>query len=89
MVCTNEANVERFKKYFDENQLHRLFVEHQTLSGGPIEAYQTLFGQYSSNELVNRRELLILDTNVDNFENKKVEISIKIKNIDSLEIRQF
>jgi hypothetical protein len=89
MVSTSEANVKRFSKYFHEDQLHRMFIEHQTLNGGPIEAYQAVFGQHSTNNLVNRKSLLILDTNFDNFENSNVEIKIKVKNIESLEVRQF
>jgi hypothetical protein len=33
--------------------------------------------------------LLILDTNLDNFENENVSISIKVKNVEQLEVRQF
>lgn len=89
MICTNEENIKRFMKYFHESELRSNLVKYQTLNGGPIEAYQTHFGSHAANQLLNSKELLILDTNASNFENKTASISIKIRNIETLEVRQF
>jgi hypothetical protein len=89
MICTNEENIKRFMKYFHESELRSNLVKYQTLMGGPIEAYQTHFGSHAANQLLNSKELLILDTNASNFENKTASISIKIRNIETLEVRQF
>lgn len=89
MLCTNEENVKRFIKYFHESELRSNLVKYQTLQGGPIEAYQTHFGSHSANQLLNSKELLILDTNASSYENKTAAVSIKVRNIETLEVRQF
>jgi hypothetical protein len=39
--------------------------------------------------MLQKKELLIVDTNLNNFDESNVEINLRVKNVESLEVRQF
>ena len=91
-VVVSEEAINQLQTHFNRKNLKGKYLTQQLLAGGSIEAYAEHFGQHSTDALVNKKELEIVsgaDKRVQINHKTPIEISLKIKNIEKLEVRQY
>ena len=89
-LLTTEEALKKYRAYFSEEILEKILQRNLIKNGASLDRYRALVGDRKADELVNLKYLRLIPQNLSDFTNEeKIVLTLKIKNIAKLEIREY
>ena len=88
-LVVNKSTIEAYTVFFEEDYLEKLYYTHLARDGGSLERLKNYLAPSELAELENRVKLQLSERNLSSFNKNDIELSILVKNVPKLEIREY
>lgn len=89
-LIVNKKAVKEWKNYLGVKKLEKRLAIYKVKNGGPMAGLKDHnIGSHLIQQMENSKKLLLSEKNLSNFENKKCELSILVKNIKQVEVKVY